>query len=996
LRRSLESPSLSHERGTEGVNTLRSPDRAGQLHNPTTRISPMTPEEQISRWIPDCAPLPFARRHLGADDAETATLLAELGCDSLDALVRDIVPPAILRDTPPNLPPPATEEEALGELKTIARRNRIVRCFRGGGYAPCHTPPVILRNLLENPGWYTQYTPYQAEIAQGRLEMMLNFQTLVSDLAGLPFSNASLLDEATACAEALGLAFAHARGKRPVAVVDRDLHPQNLEVLKTRARALGVDLDIRDAFADDLPDNLCAVIVQTPDTRGRLRDTLRDLADRAHKHKALLAVAVDPLAQCLLAPPGEQGADIVVGSSQRFGLPMGGGGPHAGFMAVTDALKRRLPGRIVGVSVDSRGRPGYRLALQTREQHIRREKATSNICTAQVLPAILSTAYALYHGPEGLRRTAERVASLTAALRAALENAGHSLLDGTAFDTLVVQTTPAQQRDLLEKADAADIGLRGFDDGAVGITLNETTRPADLADLLHLFDATPAAPAADPLAHLRDRLRATPLLPQDVFHRYHTEHEMLRYLQRLQNKDLSLTHSMISLGSCTMKLNAAAEMIPVTWPEFADLHPAAPEEHLAGYRKVCDDLEAWLSDLTALPRCSLQPNAGSQGELAGLLAIREYHRARGEADRTICLIPASAHGTNPASAVMAGFKVVAVACDAKGNIDLDHLRALAEKHADTLGALMITYPSTHGVFEENVRDICDAVHQAGGQVYMDGANMNAQVGVTAPGLIGADVCHLNLHKTFCIPHGGGGPGMGPICAAAHLGPHLPTDPLKQADPPLAISGTPMGSASILVISWMYIRMMGAEGLRKATQLALLNANYMAKRLELAYPVLYSGRNGRVAHEFILDLRGLTDRAGLLIDDVAKRLMDYGFHAPTMSFPVPGTLMVEPTESESPGELDRFCEAMIAIRKEIQDVIDGRMSAEQSPLHHAPHTAANLAGDWDRAYSREQAAFPLKWIRERKFWPAANRIDNTYGDRNLICTCEWNPNPERND
>ncbi|MEX2605922.1 MAG: aminomethyl-transferring glycine dehydrogenase [Kiritimatiellia bacterium] len=947
----------------------------------------------LHAWMGDTAPPAFPARHLGSTDAEQLEMCRTLGAESIESLTADIIPPAIRRTKPMRMPPACTEENALEELKHIANQNVVIRSFIGQGYHPALLPPVILRNILENPGWYTQYTPYQAEIAQGRLEMMLNFQTLITELCGLPFANASLLDEATACGEALGMAFAHSRQKRKRALVDRGLHPQNIQILKARAASLNLEIVLCDACTAGLDDSVCAVFLQTPDTRGRIRlEDLQKLTENARAYKILTVVAVDPLAQCLLTPPGERGADIVVGCSQRFGLPMGGGGPHAGFMAVTDELKRRMPGRIVGVSVDTRGKPGCRLALQTREQHIRREKATSNICTAQVLPAVLSTAYAMYHGPKGLRRIASRVASLTAALRRALTDSGMNLEPGPVFDTLVLRTTADEQNKIRTRAEAAGISLRCFTDGAVGVSLNETTRPADILELLKLFEAESAlsSPAGAALEELEPFIRPESFLKQEVFSRYHTEHELLRHLHRLQSKDLSLTHSMIPLGSCTMKLNSTAEMIPVTWPEFGHIHPAAPGSHLTGYHKLCADLEAWLSDITLLPACSLQPNAGSQGELAGLMAIREYHLANGDAQRTVCLIPASAHGTNPASAVMAGFEVVAVACDEQGNVDFSDLKAKMNRHADTLGALMITYPSTHGVFEEGVRDICAAVHAAGGQVYMDGANMNAQVGLTAPGLIGADVCHLNLHKTFCIPHGGGGPGMGPICAGEHLRPHLPACPLQEADRPLAVSAAPMGSASILVISWMYIRMMGPNGLKRATQTALLNANYMAKRLERSYPILYSGRNGRVAHEFILDVRELTGRTGLLIDDMAKRLIDYGFHAPTMSFPVPGTLMIEPTESESREELDRFCEAMIAIRREIQDILDGTIAAPDSPLHHAPHTADDLAGEWDRAYTREQAAFPLPWVRERKFWPASNRIDNTYGDRNLICTCEWSP------
>lgn len=945
----------------------------------------------LSDWLGDSLPPTFSSRHLGAEDSDLPKLLKEVDFDSLDAFTDAVVPPFIRRETELSTPEGSSEEEALRDLRLIMQQNQTPSCYWGQGYHPTRLPPTLLRNLLENPGWYTPYTPYQAEIAQGRLEMLLNFQTLISDLTGLPFANASLLDEATACGEALGLAFAQSRQKRTVAVADSGLHPQNLEVLRTRARFIGVDLQVQDVFQSELPENCCAVLVQTPDTHGLLQKGLQELAEQTHTAGALLIAVVDPIAQCLLDTPASWGADIAVGSTQRFGLPMGAGGPHAGFMAVSDPLKRRLPGRIVGVSKDSRGHHAYRLALQTREQHIRRDKATSNICTAQVLPAVIATAYALYHGPAGLKRIAERIARMTQALRAALEAAGLDLLAGPSFDTLQVQLTTEEQASLLAKAEAAGILLRPFASGAVGISLHEDMEPRDLEALLNLFDASlPAAAPGNPLDTLTPWLRTATLLPQEVFHLYHTEHEMLRYLNRLQSKDVSLVHSMISLGSCTMKLNAAAEMIPVTWPEVGGVHPASPAHQQTGYDHLRADLEAWLSDITALPVCSLQPNAGSQGELAGLLAIRDYHVARGDADRDICLIPASAHGTNPASAVMAGFRVVAVACDDRGNIDSADLEKKIGLHPGKIAALMMTYPSTHGVFEVTVKEVCDRIHEAGGQVYMDGANMNAQVGLTAPGLIGADVCHLNLHKTFCIPHGGGGPGMGPICAGAHLGPHMPSNPLQASTPPLAISATPLGSASILVISWMYIRMMGPDGLKRATQLALLNANYMAKKLSWAYPVLYTGEGGRVAHEFILDLRDLTSKAGLIIDDIAKRLMDYGFHAPTMSFPVPGTLMIEPTESESPAELDRFCEAMIAIRGEIQAVIDGEITPEDSPLHHAPHTAADIAGEWDRPYSRELAAFPLEWVRERKVWPAANRIDNTYGDRNLICTCEWNP------
>lgn len=952
----------------------------------------MTLSSDLSAWTAGLEPTSFEQRHQGASSPEQLELLHSMKSDSLDDFSDSIIPAAIRRNDLMALPEALTEHEALKALRSLAEGNRVRRCFYGQGFAPATLAPVILRNVLENPGWYTQYTPYQAEIAQGRLEALFNFQTLIAELTGLPYANASLLDEASACAEALGLAYAHGRQKKRIAVADRDLHPQNLQLLQTRARSLGVELRIQDVFADDLPDNLCAVLVQVPDTRGRLREGLQALARRVHEQGALLCAVVDPLAQCLLAPASQWSADIAVGSTQRLGLPMGYGGPHAGFIAVSDALKRRLPGRIVGLSIDSKGRPAYRLALQTREQHIRRDKATSNICTAQVLPALLSTFTAMLEGPEGLRRNATRVATLRTALAQSLSASGWTLSDFASFDSLEIQVTPSEQQELLAKADSASVLLRAYGDSAILIQLNDTHDEQDIAVLLSIFGIERLSPPSAPaLQDIQPWLRVEPFLQQDAFQQYHSEHEMLRLLTRLQGRDLSLTHSMIPLGSCTMKLNAAAEMLPVTWPEFGNIHPAAPEEDVVGYRQLCQNLEDWLSEITELPACSLQPNAGSQGELAGLLAIREYHLSRGDVERNLCFIPASAHGTNPASAVIAGMKVLAVACDDEGNVDKEDLVSKLEAHPGQVAALMITYPSTHGVFEEAVPEICKAVHDAGGMVYMDGANMNAQVGLCSPGRIGADVCHLNLHKTFCIPHGGGGPGMGPICAVEALRPFLPTDPMSDPETPIAISSSAYGSASILVISWMYIRMMGPDGLKRATQLALLNANVVAERLRHSYPVLYSGRNGRVAHECILDLRELTKRAGIVIDDIAKRLMDFGFHAPTMSFPVPGTLMIEPTESESPRELARFCEAMIQIRREIQEIIDGRIDADVSALHHAPHTALDIASDsWDHPYTREEAAYPLQWVRDRKFWPASNRIDNTYGDRNLVCTCEWNP------
>ena len=932
-------------------------------------------------WYGELAPPHFVHRHLGVDADTCQGMLQTLGLESAQDLVDEIVPGHLKRRSKLDLPAPCTEEEALAELWEIADRNVRTRCWIGQGFYGSHLPPVLLRNLLENPGWYTQYTPYQAEISQGRLELLFAFQTLITELTGLPVANASLLDEASAVGEGVSLAFGQLRRRRRTVVADCALHPQSLAVLRTRTEALGITLLVQDAFSAELPqDDLCAVVVQTPDTFGRLRDGLAALADSAHAAGALVVAAVDPLAQCLLHTPASWGADIAVGVTQRFGLPVGFGGPHAGFIAVTDKLKRKLPGRIVGLSVDRNGKPAYRLALQTREQHIRRETATSNICTAQVLPALLATAYAAWHGPQGLRRIAQRVQSLTAWLQASLQKAGIAVETDAVFGTLTAEA-PAG---LFAAADSAGISVRSLAGSRVGLSLDETTTVADIHAILGLFGASASSQVPANLA--TPWLRTSELLPQEVFGSYHSEHEMLRFLTRLQHRDLSLAQSMIPLGSCTMKLNAAAEMIPLTWPSIGQMHPYVPATHARGYAEICTDLENWLSTITELPGCSLQPNAGSQGEYAGLIAIRAYLQAQGQAGRDVCLIPASAHGTNPASAVLAGFRVVTVACSDNGDIDLRDLHLKVAEHAETLGALMITYPSTHGVFEEAVAEVCAIVHQAGGQVYMDGANMNAQVGLTSPGAIGADVCHVNLHKTFCIPHGGGGPGMGPICVVEHLCPYLPTDPASAIDPPIAISATHYGSASILTISWMYVRMMGASGLTSATRVALLNANYMATRLADHFPVLYTGRNDRVAHEFILDLRPLLGESGLTVEDVAKRLMDYGFHAPTVSWPVAGTIMIEPTESESREELDRYCEALIEIASELDAIRSGAISAADSPLHYAPHTQADLLGSWDRAYTREQAAFPLPWVAGRKFWPFVARIDNAYGDRNLVCAC----------
>lgn len=959
-----------------------------QLRPSTSKRTQSVNPSETPTWYHEVAPSSFESRHSPADNADTALCLCALDVQSLDELSAEVVPAHIRRSSTMDLPEAATEQEALAELRVLSERNVQKRCFRGQGYTPSVLPPVIQRSVLENPGWYTQYTPYQAEIAQGRLELLLNFQTMVNELTGLPVSNASLLDESTAAAEAMALAHAQARGKRKSILLDNELHPQNITVVRTRSTPLGVTAETVNVFTHDIDDNVCAVVVQVPNTQGIIPEDLEQLADRAHKAGALVIALVDPLAQCILRTPGDWGADVAVGSTQRFGLPMGFGGPHAGFMAVSDALKRRLPGRIIGVSVDRRGEPAYRLALQTREQHIRREKATSNICTAQVLPAILSVLYVQWHGPKGLQQIAMRTHRLASAFRTAIsEQESLDCLEGALFDTVSVGGLDLDA--VKKRADDAGVLLR-FVGQRVQVTFDETSTPSDISLLLQIVTGIPfPVPIEEPVGLDESYLRSSTFLPQSVFHSTHTEHEMLRYLTRLQNRDLSLAHSMIPLGSCTMKLNATAEMIPVTWKGIGNIHPFADADDVGGYLDMCDQLSSWLSTITELPVCSLQPNAGSQGEYAGLVAIREWHLAQVEQERTVCLIPESAHGTNPASAVMVGMRVVAVACDDDGNVDLDDLRKKAEKHSHELAALMVTYPSTHGVFETAIRDICALVHEHGGQVYMDGANMNAQVGLTSPGAIGADVCHLNLHKTFCIPHGGGGPGMGPICAAEHLRPHMPTDPQVVSANTLAISSTHFGSASILVISWMYIRMMGPDGLKRATQMALMNANYMAKRLEDAYPVLFRGDNKRVAHEFILDLRALTKDSGLLIDDIAKRLMDYGFHAPTMSWPVAGTLMIEPTESESKGELDRFCEAMLAIRSEIQDILDGKLSSDQSPLHFAPHTAAEVTGDeWPFVYTREQAVFPLPWVCERKFWPYVSRVDNTYGDRNLVCSCEW--------
>ena len=937
----------------------------------------------------------FLERHIGPNDAEIAHMLRVVGHDSLDAMTDAIVPGSIKSAQPLALPAPINEEEALAKIRAVADRNQVFRSFIGQGYYGTHTPKVILRNILENPAWYTAYTPYQAEISQGRMEALINFQTMVTDLTGMEIANASLLDEATAAAEAMTLAKRSAKSKSNTFLVAGDTHPQTLEVLATRAEPLGITVDVvrsTDTFHQKLAaGDYFGVLVQYPASSGWVEEWSKD-ADTIHAHNALFVVATDLLALTLLKPPGEMGADIVIGNSQRFGVPFGFGGPHAAFMACRDAYKRSMPGRLIGVSVDAEGKAAYRLTLQTREQHIRREKATSNICTAQVLLAVMASMYAVYHGPDGLKRIAGRVARLTAILAEGLRTLGYPAVHASAFDTLCIE--PGDARDaILARAQAARLNLRVRGNGSLCISLDETTTRADIETLWGVFGGEGATlPSVDALDASAPSLipqalrRTSDFMTHPVFNTHHSEHELLRYMRALADKDLAMDRTMIPLGSCTMKLNATAEMIPVTWPEFANLHPLAPAEQAAGYRQLIDELEAMLVECTGYDAVSLQPNSGAQGEYAGLLAIRAYHRARGEGHRDICLIPESAHGTNPASAQMCGMTVVVTKCDANGNVDVEDIRRAAEKYSDRLAAIMITYPSTHGVFEEDVVAICDIVHQHGGQVYTDGANMNALVGVAKPGKWGSDVSHLNLHKTFCIPHGGGGPGVGPCAVKAHLAPYLPKTFGGEGGVGM-VSAASFGSASILPISWMYITLMGSTGLRRATQVALLNANYIAKRLEPHYDTLYTGRNGLVAHECILDLRPLKDRTGISAEDVAKRLIDFGFHAPTLSFPVAGTLMVEPTESESLHELDRFIDAMIEIREEIRAVEDGRLDREDNPLKNAPHTATMvMASEWTHAYPRELAAFPLATLKLQKYWPPVARVDNVYGDKNVMCAC----------
>ncbi|MCH6255545.1 aminomethyl-transferring glycine dehydrogenase [Puniceicoccaceae bacterium K14] len=936
----------------------------------------------------------FAPRHLGVSSAEATSMAQKIGFETVDALIDEAVPQSIRISEIPGLPKPTGESAMLAELKEIASKNEVRRSYIGLGYANTLTPTVILRNILENPGWYTQYTPYQAEISQGRMEALLNFQTMISDLTAMDIANASLLDEGTAAAEAMSMAHGIAGKKgRNTLLVSQDCYPQTIEILRTRAAPLNIDVQLVDFAESQDFSNAFAIVLQYPNTNGLLKN-YSTIAAQAKENKALTIACCDLLSLLLYKAPGEWGADIAVGSAQRFGVPIGFGGPHAAFFATKDTHKRKIPGRIIGVSQDANGNPALRLALQTREQHIRRDKATSNICTAQVLLANIASAYAVYHGPHGLRNIAKRVQQLTAIAQAQLETWNYSIEKGVRFDTLSVSVSPTQCTTIKEKADELQINLRYSGDNLVGFTLDETVSANDIRDILNCF--APDAPIAiNDLSKLeiatKDEAfeRKSDFLTHPSFNKYHTETELLRYLKRLENKDLSLTSSMIPLGSCTMKLNATSEMVPVTWPEFGSIHPFAPKEQTDGYREMIEQLEDWLCKITGFQAVSLQPNAGSQGEYAGLLAIRAYHQSRGDNNRDLCIIPVSAHGTNPASAVMVGMKVLPVACDELGNIDVNDLKAKAEKHADNLAALMITYPSTHGVFESSIREICTIIHENGGQVYMDGANMNAQCGLTSPGEIGADVCHLNLHKTFCIPHGGGGPGVGPIGVAEHLKEFLPGHSLSDFKQTAvgAVSAAPYGSASILPISWAYIRMMGTEGLTDATKIAILNANYMSKRLEEHFPIVYRGESGLVAHEFIIDFREWKQRAGVEVEDIAKRLMDYGFHAPTMSWPVPGTMMIEPTESESKAELDRLCDALISIKSEMEKVESGEWPVDENPLKNAPHTSASVTkNEWDSPYSREVAAFPSPSSLEFKYWPSVGRVDNVYGDRNLVCSC----------
>jgi glycine dehydrogenase len=933
-------------------------------------------------------PAEFMARHIGPSETDQQAMLATLGCSNLQQLTDQVVPEAIAMADSLDIVDGCTEAQALAELREMASRNKLFKSFIGQGYYGTLTPNVIQRNILENPAWYTAYTPYQPEISQGRLEALINFQTMISDLSGMEMANASMLDEGTAAAEAMALCQRMSKSKSTRFLVDSDCLPQTIEVIKTRAEPMGIEVEV--ASPDSFVGEAFGALFQYPGASGEVRNS-RDIIKQIQAEKGLVVMAADLLSLVLLESPGSLGADVAIGTTQRFGVPLGFGGPHAGYMATREAYKRNLPGRLVGMSQDSNGEPAYRLALQTREQHIRREKATSNICTAQVLLAVIASMYAVYHGPEGLKRIAHRVHMLTNVLAAGLAQHNRAPVNNHWFDTLTL-ATGEHTAEIIARAELREINLRQIDDGSIGISLDETTGTEDIValwDILigeHSLDVDQlAADVVDALPG--DLIRTDSFLTHPTFSRYHSETEMLRYLRKLSDKDIALDRAMIPLGSCTMKLNATAEMLPITWPEFANMHPFAPEDQTHGYRAMIDDLESMLCAATGYDAMSLQPNAGSQGEYAGLLAIRDYHKSRGDSQRNICLIPSSAHGTNPASAQMCGMAVVVVKCDEQGNVDVDDLQVKAAEHANDLAAIMVTYPSTHGVFEERISEICEIVHSHGGQVYIDGANLNAMVGVCQPGKFGGDVSHLNLHKTFCIPHGGGGPGVGPIGVGEHLAPFLPRETATGNRQGAQVSAAPYGSASILPITWMYIRMMGRVGLKQATEVAILNANYMANRLQDHYQVLYTGANGRVAHECILDVRPIKDNIGISVDDIAKRLIDYGFHAPTMSFPVAGTLMIEPTESESQAELDRFCDAMIAIKQEVDQVANGEFQLDDNPLVGAPHTAAMVSGDeWSRAYSRSQAAYPLESLRDSKYWPPVGRLDHVYGDRNLVCSC----------
>ena len=920
----------------------------------------------------------FSHRHIGPNDHEINEMLSFLGYESIDELIHKTIPDNILLKDKLDIGDGLSEHEFLKTIKSVASKNKIVKSFIGMGYYGTITPPVILRNILENPGWYTAYTPYQAEISQGRLEALLNFQTMVTDMTGLEIANASLLDEATAAAEAMVLMYRSSKNGDQFFVAD-DCHPQTIDVLKTRAEPIGIQLVIDSPNKFNFTDQVFGYLIQCPTTDGKVFD-YRVICDKAHQVGAFVAVATDLLSLAIIPEPGSFDADIAIGNSQRFGVPLGFGGPHAAFLAAKENFKRKMPGRIIGLSKDSHDNQALRMALQTREQHIRRDKATSNICTAQVLLSVIAGMYAVYHGPKGIHEIAHSVHNNARKLATALTNGGYKIVHDQFFDTIRISLNGKNIE--LEKA---EMNFRKFDNGDVGIAIDETSTDSDIAKIIKIFGVNFKSKSEYKLTSSRN----TQYLLHEVFNSYHSETEMMRYLKKLESKDLSLNTSMISLGSCTMKLNAAAEMMPISWPEFNTIHPFAPKDQTRGYYQLFESLSKWLVDITGLHSCSLQPNSGAQGEYAGLMVIRAYHRDKGDNNRTVCLIPESAHGTNPASAVMAGMDVVVIKCDESGNIDVQDLKEKSIANKNNLSALMITYPSTHGVFEESVSEICDIIHSNGGQVYLDGANLNAMVGLSRLGEFGADVCHINLHKTFAIPHGGGGPGMGPICVGEHLSPYLPGHPVLSNDSKSisAISAAPFGSAGILPISWGYISMLGNEGVKKASQIAILNANYMAKRLENDYKVLFRGVNGTSAHEFIIDLRGLKNDTGISDEDIAKRLIDYGFHAPTMSWPVPGTLMIEPTESESKKELDRFCDAMVSIKKEIDDVVNGKFDPEDNPLKNAPHTALSIMNDnWNHKYSREIAAYPAAWLKDYKYWPSVGRVDNAFGDRNLICTC----------